>query len=82
MMDFMNYNGVWKYMGKPCDTAPVQKTSGKIPYKIAEEAYKEYSARYGSTQSLQQLNDRGGFGAEELAILLYYRIKRIEKEKK
>ncbi len=45
---------------------------------IAEEAYKEYAAQYGTSQSLARLNERGGFGAAEIAILLFERIQRIQ----
>jgi hypothetical protein len=45
---------------------------------VAAEAYKEYAAQYGTGQSLARLNERGGFGWSELAILLYERIKRLE----
>lgn len=48
-----------------------------MPLVVAEEAHKEYAAQ-GYSQSLARLNERGGFGAAELAILLYQRIKRLE----
>lgn len=41
-----------------------------IPWWLAEEAYKYYSERFGTSQSLQQLANRGGFGREELLMLL------------
>ncbi len=50
---------------------------GEVPLVVAEEAHKEYAAQ-GYSQSLARLNERGGFGAAELAILLYQRIKRLE----
>lgn len=41
-----------------------------IPWWLAEEAYQEYSKRYGNGQSLERLAERGGFGREELLRLL------------
>jgi len=41
-----------------------------IPYWLAEEAYKTYSKRYGTDQSLERLAERAGFGREELLMLL------------
>jgi hypothetical protein len=41
-----------------------------IPWWLAEEAYKYYVEKFGSSQSLQQLADRGGFGRNELLMLL------------
>jgi len=41
-----------------------------IPWWIAEEAYKTYSHRNGTGQSLERLAERGGFGREELLELL------------
>lgn len=76
MFQFMRTNDEWN-----CPTAPMQKSGTTIPMKIAEEAYKEYAAQFGTSQSLARLNERGGFGAEELAILLYERIKRLESAK-
>lgn len=81
MKDFMEHNGIWKINGKECKTAPLQTGSRKIPYIIAEEAYKEYAELFGESQSLETLCERGGFGHCELAILLYQRIKRIENDK-
>lgn len=34
----------------------------QIPWTVAEIAYGEYSKRYGSSQSLERLAERGGFG--------------------
>lgn len=81
MSRFICTNGVWNV-----PTAPVQKIQaytggGQIPRVVAEEAYKEYAAQYGNEQSFERLCERGGFGAEELAILLYERIKRLEASK-
>lgn len=41
-----------------------------IPWWLAEIAYEYYSKRYGKDQSLQRLAQRGGFGREELVMLL------------
>jgi len=41
-----------------------------IPWWLAEEAYERYSELYGSSQSLERLAERGGFGREELLWLL------------
>jgi hypothetical protein len=74
MTGFMCTNGKWN-----CRTAPLSPSrTGSVPAVIAEEAYKEYAAQFGTSQSLQRLNERGGFGDTELAIMLYERIKRIE----
>jgi hypothetical protein len=87
-VDWTGLNGTWvDGGGSPVTTAPVQKIAGntgngRIPFAVAEEAYKEYSAVYGTSQTLERLNERGGFGAEELMILLYDRCKRLEREKK
>ncbi len=50
-----------------------------VPYEILEEAYKEYSAQYGSRQSLDRVVERGGFGVVELIGLLFERCQRLEK---
>jgi len=42
----------------------------KIPWWLAEEAYKYYSAIYGKQQSLERLAERGGFGRGELLFFL------------
>jgi len=41
-----------------------------IPWWLAEEAYEYYSKLYGTSQSLERLAERGGFGREELLCLL------------
>lgn len=41
-----------------------------IPWWLAEIAYVEYSRRYGCSQSLERIAERGGFGREELLALL------------
>lgn len=49
-----------------------------VPWSHAEEAYKEYSAQYGTSQSLERLAERHGFGASEIVMLLVARCKRLE----
>ncbi len=44
----------------------IEYPSCTIPWWLAEEAYKEYSKRYGTSQSLKRLAERGGFGRIEL----------------
>jgi len=44
---------------------------------FAEYAYVEYAAQYGTQQSLDRLHERGGFGVEEMLILLVERIDRL-----
>lgn len=41
-----------------------------IPWAVAEIAYAQYVAWFGGTQSLERLAERGGFGADELLMLL------------
>ncbi len=58
---------------------PVQQTNmNDIPKDWAREAYKEYSAQFGTQQSLERLGERAGFSWGELVMLLYQRIQRIE----
>lgn len=42
----------------------------KIPWSVAEIAYKEYASRHGTRQTLERLAERGGFGRDELLDLL------------
>lgn len=66
-------------MSEHLPTVPLQRAeSHRIDRRIAEEAYKEYAARGNSDQSFDRLHERGGFGAIELATLLFQRIKRLE----
>lgn len=44
---------------------PIQQY-GRIPWEVAEEAYRVYAAKYGTSQSLQRLAERGGFGVGEM----------------
>ncbi|MBE4747763.1 hypothetical protein G4177_06165 [Corallococcus sp. ZKHCc1 1396] len=39
-----------------------------IPWSLAERAYADYSRRYGTSQSLERLAERGGFGPTELDV--------------
>jgi len=39
---------------------------GHIPWQVAECAYREYAKRYGRSQSLERLAERGGFDQAEL----------------
>jgi hypothetical protein len=48
----------------------VDRPSGSVPWGIAEAAYVVYARRHGTSQSLQQLADRGGFSWSELVGLL------------
>lgn len=41
-----------------------------VPWRIAELAYSVYASRYGRSQSLERLAERGGFHAGEMDMLL------------
>ena len=41
-----------------------------IPWWVAATAYEDYAARYGRSQSLQRLAERGGFAPEEMDVHL------------
>jgi len=41
-----------------------------IPWSIAERAYKTYTRLFGSSQTLERLAERGGFGVREWACLM------------
>jgi len=41
-----------------------------IPWWLAEVAYEHYVKMFGHIQSLERLAERGGFGREELLMLL------------
>jgi len=59
---------------------PIQATctcTGKrveIPWEWAEIAYAEYARRYGTSQSLERLAERHGFGMYEIIDLLVSKI--------
>jgi len=60
---------------------PLRSDDWEIGWFIAEEAYKEYKARYPRVnQSLERLAERGGFGCIEIIELLFDRIVRIARE--
>lgn len=64
---------------------PIQSQQGvkphplSIPWDIAELAYSVYSARYGRSQSLGRLAERGGFGPGEMDLFLPDWRERCEK---
>ncbi len=39
---------------------------GSIPWWVAEQAYIVYASKYGDSQSLERLAERGGFGISEM----------------
>ncbi len=39
---------------------------GSVPWWVAEQAYVGYASKYGDSQSLERLAERGGFGIEEM----------------
>jgi hypothetical protein len=43
---------------------------GTIPEGIARLAYEQYSFLYGTSQSFERMNERGGFGTLEIIGLL------------
>lgn len=47
---------------------PIQKAPS-IPWPEAEKAYRTYATHYGTSQSLERLAERGGFGIQEFACL-------------
>ncbi len=49
---------------------PFMRDYGQVPWSVAEEAYVVYSGRYGTSQSLERLAERGGFGRDEIEELL------------
>lgn len=61
-------------MTDPNRRFPMQGTRGApggwIPWWLAEIVYAGYVARYGAGQSLERLAERGGFGFEEMGMLL------------
>lgn len=50
---------------------------GNIPWSIAEEAYAQYAQKFGTSQSLERLAERGGFGIEEMNQFVPNWLKRI-----
>lgn len=45
---------------------PIAEPAGSVPWSVAERAYAAYAARYGRSQSLDRLAERGGFGHSEM----------------
>lgn len=37
-----------------------------VPWKIGEEAWQRYAAKYGRGQSVERIAERGGFGEYEM----------------
>lgn len=79
-MNWYLNNGVWQSgNGVPLKTAPIQTgTERSVPWDVSAEAWKEYADQGHGSQSHERICERAGFGAAELAILLYERIKRLE----
>lgn len=44
---------------------PIQRY-GTIPWSVAQVAYAEYARQFGTSQSLERLAERGGFGVGEM----------------
>ncbi len=66
-----------KHVQKEGDTRPfpVQREGREgeactIPWWLAEAVYEEYSAQYGTDQSLEQMAERNGFGRVEILVFL------------
>lgn len=49
------------------DRGMVGVPGAMIPWGVAEVVYRGYSHRYGTSQSLERLAERGGFGWDEVA---------------
>lgn len=54
--------------------SPSKGAATQIPWWLAEVAYEHYVKRFGDTQSLERLAERGGFGRQELVTLLRTRV--------
>ena len=48
---------------------PRNRGPRSVPWGVAERAYQEYARRYGRSQSLERLAERGGFSEGELDAL-------------
>lgn len=46
------------------------QSPGTIAWAEHEAAWREYARRYGESQSAERIAERGGFGHEELRMLL------------
>ena len=55
---------------KQTEYGHVYLPSCTIPWWLAEVAYEYYASRYGKSQSLERLAERGGFGHYELLMLI------------
>lgn len=55
-----------------------QEAHSSLPCELVEEAYREYADQGHGSQSLERLNERGGFGVGEVLMLLYDRINRLQ----
>ena len=62
----------------PLQAYEIDRSLVTVPWTHAEEAYKEYSAKFGTSQSLERLAERHGFGVAEIVFLLVERIRRLE----
>lgn len=82
MTDFRCVNREWfdcdgvKIPEFPLQVGNLYRT---VPLPVAEEAYIEYVARWGNTQNLARIGERGGFGGPEIAILLYQRCQKLQE---
>lgn len=65
--------------GRALPTYRVQREAhSELPRELVEEAYREYADQGHGNQSLERLNERGGFGVGEVLMLLYDRINRLQ----
>jgi hypothetical protein len=55
---------------RPLSSSDTKPGPRMIPWEIAERAYAEYAKRYGTSQSLERLAERGGFDVGEMDMLL------------
>ena len=55
---------------KKTDRPVIYYSPCTVPWWLAEEIYKVYSAKFGTDQSLKRLEERGGFSRKELIWLL------------
>ncbi len=54
----------------PIQRSGREKPESTIPWWLAEMAYDYYAAKFGTSQSLERLAERGGFGRNELLGLI------------
>lgn len=66
----MTVEKMFPIQGGPVSGTDRYQPPGQVPWSIAEEAYKVYSGKYGTEQSLERIAERGGFGWSELVWLL------------